>query len=250
LGAAPAKTVAHFFPQFFAWLGEVQDTRDPNRIIYSRRFLTWMGLMGFLLKLGSRRRLRYELDSPQALANLNRLAQVQQQAVAHCATPNHFLGHVPPASLARLRRQMIRRLIRMKVLDHARLLGRFLVVLDGTGQLHFRQRHCPHCLQRTQGQQTLYYHHILEAKLVSPEGLAFSLGSVFIENADPQASKQDCELKAFARLDKRLKKDFPQLPLCLGFDALYANGTVLHLCQQNHWKYIITFKEGSLPAQR
>ena len=207
-----------------------------------------MGLMAFLLKLGSRRRLRFELDSPEALANLNRLSQAEQEAVAHSDTLNYFLGRVPPGSLARLRRQMVHRLVRMKALDHGRLLGRFLVILDATGQLHFRQRHCSHCLQQKSGEQTLYYHNILEAKLVTPEGLAISLDSEFIENTDPKASKQDCELKAFRRLAERLKKNFPQLPLCLGFDALYANGTVMDICRKNHWKYLITFKEGSLPA--
>lgn len=226
----------------------MRDTRDQERITYSRRFLLWMGLMVFLLKLGSRRRVRFELDSPEALANLNRLSQTEQEAMAHSDTLDHFLGHVPPAALVRLRRQMVHRLVRMKALDHGRLLGRFLVIFDATGQLHFRRRHCPHCLEQTNGQHTLYYHNVLEAKLITPQGLAISLDSQFIENSDPQASKQDCELKAFRRMAERLKKNFPQLPLCLGFDALYANGTVMDICQKNHWKYIITFKEGSLPA--
>ena len=55
-------------------------------------------------------------------------------------------------------------------------------------------------------------------------------------------------MKAFARLAARLKKDFPQLPFCLLLDGLYANGTVMSICEKNGWKYIITFKEGSLPA--
>lgn len=204
--------------------------------------------MGFLLKLGSRRRIAFELDTPQGLANLNTLARAQQQAVAHSDTLDHFLSHVPTPAFERLRRQMVQRLIRMKILDYARLYGHFLVVIDATGQLHFPERHCAHCLERASNGQSHYYHQVLEAKLVTPDGLALSLGSEFIENADPKASKQDCELKAFGRLAQRLKKDFPQLSLCLLFDALYANGTVMHLCQENRWKYILTFKPGSLPA--
>jgi hypothetical protein len=155
---------------------------------------------------------------------------------------------VPPAALDRLRRAMVQRLIRMKALDDGRLFGHLLVVLDGTGQLYFRQKHCEHCLTKTVDGKTQYYHHVLEAKLVTPAGLALSIGSEFIENTDPQATKQDCELKAFARLAPRLKKDFPQLLLCLCMDGLYANGTALDLCRHNGWKYFITFKEGSLPA--
>jgi hypothetical protein len=210
-----------------------------------------MGLMGFLLKLGSRRRLRFELDTPQALANLNRLSGCEQEAmarVAHSDTLNYFLGRVPASSLPLLRRKMVQRLLRMKVLDHGRLMGHVLVVLDGTGQLRFNQRHCPHCLEQKHGDKTLYYHNVLEAKLVTPEGLAISLDSEFIENAEPGATKQDCELKAFARLAGRLKRDYPQLLLCLLLDGLYANGTVMDICHQNRWKYITTFKEGSLPA--
>ena len=249
--------MAHFFPELFAWLGEVADRRDQECITYGRRFLLWMGLMGFLLKLGSRRRLRFELDSPQALANLNRLARSEQETMAHSDTLNYFLGGVPIGSLPGVRRKMIQRLVRMKALDHGRLMGHFLIVLDGTGQLRFNQRHCPHCLTQThrhrhrdgsETETTIYFHYVLEAKLVTPEGLAISLDSEFIENGDPQAAKQDCEMKAFVRLAARLKKNYPQLLLCLLLDGLYANGTVMQICRENHWKYLITFKEGSLPA--
>jgi hypothetical protein len=248
LGGALARTVAHFFPKLSEWLGEVRDARDQGQIIYSRRFLIWMGLMAFLLKLGSRRQVRFELDSPEALANLNQLSRADQQSMAHSDTLNYFLGKVPPASLARVRRQMVQRLVRMKALDGGRLFKHFLVVIDATGQLHFGRRHCPHCLEQKHGEKTLYFHNVLEAKLVTPDGLVISLDSEFIENTDPKASKQDCELKAFVRLAGRLKRDYPQMPLCLGMDGLYANGTVMEICRENHWKYLITFKEGSLPA--
>jgi hypothetical protein len=243
-----AKTLAHFWPRFRLWLGGVKDTRDQTRITYGRSFLAWMGLMLFLLRLGARRQVRPELDSPEALENLNALSGCRQEAIAHGDTLDHFLGHVPPGEWSALRRQMVYRLIRMKALDSGRLFGHFLVVVDGTGQLHFSHRHCDACLERTVSGKTRYYHQVLEAKLVTPEGLAISLGSEFIENADPRAGKQDCELKAFARLARRLKKDYPQLLLCFLLDAIYAKGPVFALCRENHWKFLITFKEGSLPA--
>ena len=58
--------------------------------------------------------------------------------------------------------------------------------------------------------------------------------------------KQDCELKAFPRLVAKLRKLFPRTPLCLLLDGLYANQNVIRLIEQNFWKYIITFKEGSM----
>jgi hypothetical protein len=231
-----------------SYLAGVTDTRDQDKITYARSFLLGMGLLLFLLKLGSRRQARFELDSPEALENLNRLSGCDQRTLAHSDTLNHFLGHVPPGALEGLRHQMVHRLIRMKALDGGRLFGHFLVVFDGTGQLFFHQRHCEHCLEKTVHGKTVYFHHVLEAKLVTPEGLAISIGSEFIQNSDPKATKQDCELKAFYRLAPRIKKDFPQLLLCLCLDALYAKGTVLEICRQYHWMYFITFKEGSLPS--
>jgi hypothetical protein len=226
----------------------LKDTRDLERCTYSTRFMLLLGLTLFWGRVGSRRKLRFELNTDQALANLNRLAGAAQEAVAHSDTLNHFLGHLPESQLPGLRRRMIHRLIRMKVLEYARLLSYFPIAVDATGQLYFTERHCPHCLEQTVAGQTRYYHNVLEAKLVSPDGLALSIGTEFIENTDPRASKQDCELKAFARLARRLKKDFPQLRLCLLLDGLYANGTVFAICRQYLWKFIITFKEGSLPA--
>ena len=243
------KTVTHFFPKLREWIASLDDTRRQELCTYDRRFLTWMGLLVFVLKLGSRRRIGFELNTAEALANLNRLSGTKQETVAHHDTVDHFLGHVHPTEFEiKVRRNAVQRLIRMKALDHARLFGHFLIVLDGTGMLVFHKRHCEHCLQQTVNGKTIYYHHVLEAKLVTPEGIVISVGSEFIENADPHATKQDCELKAFVRLARRLKRDFPQLLICLLLDGLYANGTVMDLCRQNHWKFIITFKEGSLPA--
>jgi hypothetical protein len=89
-----------------------------------------------------------------------------------------------------------------------------------------------------------------------PAGVVLSVGSAFIENADlpegrrPSAEqvKQDCELKAFSRLAPQLKQGFPQAPLVLAGDSLFACGRVLALAQEYGWSYVLTFKEGHLPA--
>ena len=81
-----------------------------------------------------------------------------------------------------------------------------------------------------------------------PDGYALSLMTEFIENRDPQASKQDCELKAFYRLAERLKKRFPNMAFCLLLDGLFAGGPTLTLCQKNDWKYLITLTDKDLPT--
>jgi hypothetical protein len=95
--------------------------------------------------------------------------------------------------------------------------------------------------------ETLYYHPVLEAKLVTANGFAFSLMTEFIENTDPQADKQDCELKAFYRLSRRLKSRFPRLPICLLLDGLFAGGPTFQLCQDYNWRFMIVLQEADLP---
>jgi hypothetical protein len=112
----------------------------------------------------------------------------------------------------------------------------------------FAQRHCAHCLTAEIEGKTIYRHAVLEAKLVTPNGLALSVASEFVENTDPKESRQDCELKAFYRLAVRLNKLFPQLSICVLLDGLYAVEPVLNVCRDSGWEYIITFKEGRAPA--
>lgn len=211
-----------------------------------------------MCKLGRLRQLDYELRDLQTnvLANVNALAETDQKTLPVCGTLSHFLDHVGAPALAGFRTKMIRRLIRNKVLDRYRVLGALVIAIDGTGQVSFDRRHCPHCLTQTHNGRTYYYHNVLEAKLITSSGLALSVGTEFIDNrhfdntpnGGLEKRKQDCELKAFARLARQLKRDFPQTRLCIAADGLYACGPVMSICRKNGWKYMLTFKPGRLPA--
>jgi hypothetical protein len=144
---------------------------------------------------------------------------------------------------------MTETLIRKKILYRYRLGGTyFIVAIDGTGTISFSRRHCPHCLTRSRKGKTLYYHPVLEAKLVTSNGFAFSLMTEFIENAGDPATKQDCELKAFYRLAERLKRRFPRLPILLSMDGLFAGGPTFDLCQGYGWKFMIVLQDDDLPS--
>jgi hypothetical protein len=212
-----------------------------------------------LCKLGSRRQLDYQLntDGPAVLDNLNRLAGTQQKTRPVNQTLNYFLGRIGVTPLTGLRTQFIRRLLRMKALDDARLQGRFVVVADGTGYLTFRYPHCDHCLTRRYGETTLYMHQALEAKLLGPADTVFSIGTTFIDNrdtadtpsgADPEQRKQDCELKALRRLAGQLRQTYPQLRLCLSGDGLFACGEGFQIAQDTRMDFVFTFQPGRLPS--
>jgi len=234
----------------------VPDSRFLPLVVYDKRFLIWWGISLYLFQLGSRRQLDFDLDArgTQVLNNLNRLAQTEQETRPVHDTLDHFLGHTGAAPYAELRTRMLRRLIRMRSLDAARLQGRFVVALDATGHLAFRRPHCPHCLVYHHATHTTYLHQVLEAKLLGPAGLTLSMASEFIENSDSnadfsgEARKQDCELKALSRLLPQLRGDFPQLRLCLSGDSLYACARTLQLAKDHDCNYVLTFKPGHMPA--
>ena len=83
---------------------------------------------------------------PHVLDNLNRLAPSQQTTRPVHDTLDHFLEQVTALALAALALHRVRRLIRRKVLDAARLLGYRVVRLDGTGGRCLQRRPCDHWL--------------------------------------------------------------------------------------------------------
>src|SRR3984957_707814 len=259
IGPILAQTVRHFLPDLDAWIDAIDDPRFQPMVTYDKRFLLWWGLGLFLLKLGSRRQLDYELkiEQTQVLANLNRLAGTRQDSRPVNKTLECFLGGIGDETVAGLRHKAVNRLIRMKVLDDAKLQGRYLILIDGSGYLVFNHKHCEHCLTRQCGDTTIYMHQVLEAKLLGPDGTVFSIATEFIDNRDTEDTpagasqervKQDCELKALRRLMPKLRKEFPQLRVCLGGDGLFGCGEGCQIAKDFRCDYVYAFQPGRMPA--
>jgi hypothetical protein len=251
--------VRHFFPELNTWIDAIDDPRFAPLVTYHKRFLVWYGLALFLCKFSSRRQLDYQLntDGPEVLANLNRLAGTAQDSRPVNQTLEYFLEKTGAGPIAGVRQQMVQRLIRMKALDQARLQGRFVLLIDGSGYLVFHAKHCDHCLTQRHGATTLYMHQVLEAKLLGPAGMVVSIATEFIDNRDvPSAPaganqeqvKQDCELKALRRLLARLRAEFPQVRICLGGDGLYGCGEGFQVAEDYKYNCIYIFQPKRLPA--
>jgi hypothetical protein len=240
----------HFFPDWNQWLDSLPDPRRPEYCTYSIRHLITLALSLFLFQSGSRRQLRGDRRTPAFLANLLELTGTHEATVADPDTMNYLLERMPPEGLETLVVNATRTLIRSKVFDQFRFDGSVLVAVDATELFRCQQPHCPTCLKTKHSDtSTTYSHSVLEAKLVGENGMAVSLTSVFMENADHGFyDKQDCELKAFYRLAPKLKSLFPRLRIVLLLDALYANQHVIDFCEQYGWEYLIVFKDGSLPT--
>jgi hypothetical protein len=100
----------------------------------------------------------------------------------------------------------------------------------------------------TEDEFKVYFINVLEAKLICSNGFCISLATEWIENPKDDYEKQDCELKAFGRLAKKLKKNFPRLPICITADGLYSNNTGFNICKKHGWEFIFTFQDGNLKS--
>lgn len=241
-------TLRHFFGSPWELYKGVEDPRNPMMILYPLSGVLFIATFLFICRLGSRRAVQAKLRGNRAgIAKFAAWFGVEN--IPHGDTLNYSCRRVKVEQVQEVVCRCMEKLIRQKVLLPYRLLGMYyLVVIDGTGVITYSQRHCAHCLKKVlHNGETLYYHPVLEAKLVTRNGFAFSLMTEFIENQELRANKQDCELRAFYRLAERIKKRFPRLPICLLLDGLYAGGPTFEVCERNFWKYLIVLREDDLP---
>lgn len=239
------KVVTHFFPELFDKLQRIKDYRRKSEYELSELIMACIAM--FIFKEGSRNALNNERQNDEFLNNYRKIFKME---LPHMDTVNAVMMHLSVDQLEELKVMLIKELIKKKVFYNSRELSIYYVVsIDGTHVINVEKGHCESCLHRTlQNGNVIYFHSVLEAKLVNNKGICISLATEWIENGDVEFAKQDCELKAFVRLSMKLKRDYPRLPICLLCDALYANQTFFKICAENGWRWIVSFKEGNLPS--
>lgn len=243
-----------YFPDFIDWLAGLE---DPRKFwTYETEVMLMTVIMKNICCIGSMQQMTDEFLKDECVKNLCTVLGVpEHEFLPHYVTMNEFLAKMDTGELEKLRSQMIHTLLRRRKFEDARLLGKYwMVIFDATGLFHFKERHCPHCLKKvldrgTGDERAVYYHHVLEAKLVLGNGFVVSMGTEFIENENEDVPKNDCETKAFKRLADRLKKDYPRLNICVLADSLYASEPVFEKCiRDNSWHCLIRYKDGSIPS--
>jgi len=238
------KTIDHHFPDLYQKIETIPEVRkQPN---YSVLEIILAGTAMFLFKKGSRNAMNNEREEAKFSENYTRLFKVR---LPHMDTVEKVLNVLESHHLETLKTELIKGLLAKKLFRKFRLFGQaYQIVIDGTHVMNVKEGHCEHCLHQTfPNGKTRYFHNVLEAKLVCDNGFCISLMTEWIENTG-EYTKQDCELKAFARLAKRLKKAYPRLSMCLVADALYANQTFFRMCEEAGWFWIVTCKDGNLPS--
>ena len=241
----------HFFKDINARFNKVKDERHQSYVNYPSDIILFAMTMKNVTSLESMNRMTVEFNTEECINNIAKaLGYENLEELPHHDTINNFLKKLNPGEIEKIRKYMIKELFKKRCLEHYRLLDKYwTIAVDATGLVSFKDRHCDHCLKREyknketgEIEKIIYFHYVLEAKLIVGD-MAFSIDTEFIEN-EGYYEKQDCELNAFKRLAKRLKKSYKRLPICILGDNLYAVEPIFRICKEHDWKYIFTFKEG------
>lgn len=250
------KIETKYFKEFKKDLGKVEDPRHQSYIEYSMLEILYTMIMKNACNLQSMREMTESFNKKELIKNIGTVVGNEElEEIPHYVTINECLKRLNPEELEIFRTKMIKTLIRRKTFYEGRLLKKYWpVVVDATHICTFRKRHCKHCLTKTTTDKetgekiTIYYHNVLEAKIIFADDMVLSIGTEFVENEKENVSKQDCEINAFKRLAVKIKKAFKRLPICILGDSLYAAESIFEICESFDWSYIIRLKEKKIPT--
>jgi hypothetical protein len=247
-----------YYPELFSDFAKVTDPRNSSYIDYSMKEM--LGTLYFkgIAGVSSMQEMTRAFTDEAVTKNIyGFLGCKSKEYVPHGVTINEMLERLEPIELEKIQKNIAYRMIRRKTFDGAKVEGCWLILIDGTELDEGYQKKNDYYLSRTYNRGepnefVKYHRSVLEAKLYLGNNLVCSIATESIENSDEynkkqmteEAIKQDCESKAFKRLAKKLKKEFPRLPICIVADGLYVSSKVMEICRNNDWKYIIRYKEG------
>ena len=245
--------INQYFPELISKFEGLTDLRHQSYVTYKMKVIFIVRLFALMCEIKSMQGITREFNTEEAIENIAKICGLTLDEIPHCDTINDVFKNIEVSEIEEIRKYMIVKMIRNKMLEKYKIRGQYYhVIVDGTGLASSRTKYNPNCLVKNKtdkkgNEYQEYSTYVLEAKLVIGD-MVFSIGSEFVENESENVDKNDCETKAFKRLADKIKKEYPRLRIVISGDALYASKPVMDICKSKNWKYIIRFKEGSIPT--
>jgi len=206
------RTIRLHFPELFGWMREVDDCRKKASDYELAAHLTACLAM-FLFKAGSRNHYNRYREDIQFQKNYKRLFGF---AMPHDDSVQNVMALLDVSQIEQMKQKMVEVLLQRKTFHGSRCRGRwFRIAVDASGAGSYDHPRDGQCLTRTsKSGKTTYFHSVLEARLVTPNGFSISIATEWIENPEGgEYDKQDCERKGFTRLATALKEVYTRLPI-------------------------------------
>lgn len=241
------KIIKKYFPELTTLFSQLTDKRHKSYITYKMRTIIMTRLLALLCGITTMTNINTKFKTEDAINNLSKICNQNLKEIPHWQTIQDTIELLNYDEIDNIRKYMFKALIRSKMFDKFKYNGCIQLVVDATGLTALDYNLNNNCLTRTRDGKIKYYKYVLEAKVVF-NNIVISIDSEWIENTElnNENQKQDCEVNAFKRMAKRIKKTYPKLKFIITGDALYATTPMINICKNNHWYYIFNLKKDRL----
>ena len=241
--------IQKYLPDLFNKFSDLTDIRNQSYVTYDMKVICVTRLFGLLCGLTSLSTISSDdFNTDSCIDNISAICKTKLIELPYWETIQDVFVNISIDELRDIQKYIVKTLIRSKMFDKYKYDGAFQIIFDGTGLSNHDFNLNGNCLQRKHNDGKIsYYKYVLECKLCVGN-IVISLDSEFIENTKMlnEKEKQDCEIKAFKRMIKRIKKNFPKQKFIITGDALYATTPIIKICNENKWFYIFNLKPDRL----
>lgn len=217
------KSQQKFYPELFSKFDQVSDPRHGSYVEYSSRVMLGTVYYKGIAGISSMQGMTREFNDETVVKNLYSFMRCSpREFLPHGVAENEFLERLDPLEVEEIQADIVYQMIRRKTFDDAKVLGRWMVLVDGTeldeGSRKKNENYLSRCYNKgTENEFMKYHRSVLEAKIYLGNGLVCSIATETIENSaeyyekklSEEEIKQDCESKAFIRIAAKIKKRFP-----------------------------------------
>lgn len=251
--------INQYLPDLLPSFENLTDTRHQSYIKYKLKSLLTIRLFALICGITSLSEMERRFNTEEAIENIKLFCEEQFTEMPNWQTIQDTIENLSYQEIEDIRTRIVKRLLRSKMFDKYKYNGSFQILVDATGIASRDYNLNSNCLTRTTKKNkkingkletietVTYYKYVLEAKLVFGN-IVISLDTEWIENVENhnEKEKQDCEVNAFKRMEKRIKKNYPKTKFIITGDALYATKPMMDICKNNKWDYIFNLKPDRL----
>ena len=241
--------IKKYLPDLFDRFEELTDVRHQSYVTYNMKTICVTRLFGLICGLTSLSNISSdEFNTEVCIKNISTICNTRLNELPYWETIQDVFMNISLSELKNIQKYIVKTLLRSKMFDKYKFEGAFQLLFDGTGLSNHNYNLNGNCLKRKHKDGKIsYYKYVLECKLVAGN-IVISLDSEFVENKNmlTEKQKQDCETKAFKRMIKRIKSNYPKYKFIITGDGLYATTPIINICKKYRWLFIFNLKPDRL----
>ena len=190
------KIQQRFYPELFSKFAEVKDPRHSSYIGYDCKAMLGTVYYKGIAGISSMQGMTREFNDEVVVSNLYRfMGSEEKEYLPHGVTINELLERLMPEELEKIQSDMVYQMIRRKTFDDAKVMGKWLVLVDGSeldeGITQKNGTYLSRCYNKGSENEFVRYHRsVLEAKIYFGNDLVASIATEPIENSKEYQNKK------------------------------------------------------------